>query len=74
MKVKAIAIKKPSGKVVQAKPPAHHVDLKTEGKRGFVLSDGSFANRTEAAKVAKKAGQAKPASKFLHSSDLDKRK
>lgn len=73
-KVSKVAIKTPSGKVKSAKPPAHHADLKAKGKRGFLLSDGKFVNRTEGGKVAKKAKQVAAIERnpFLHSSDLAK--
>ena len=52
------AVKKSNGKIVKAKSKKEsHDDLNTEGKRGFILSDGKFAGREEAATVAKKAKQ-----------------
>lgn len=73
-KIAKIAVKKPSGKIVSAPPPAHHADLKVQGKRGFLDSNGKFENRTRAAKTAIKAGQVKGVKKvpFLHSTDLEK--
>jgi hypothetical protein len=74
-KVSVPAVKKTSGKVVKAKSKQEsHDDLKTEGQRGFVLSDGTFANRGESAKVAKKAKQVPKTVKKLHSEDLRKKK
>ena len=74
-KVSVPAVKKTSGKVVKAKSKQEsHDDLKTEGQRGFVLSDGTFANRTESAKVAKKAKQVPKTVKKLHSEDLRNKK
>ena len=53
-----------------------HKDIKAKGERGFILSSGKFADREEAAKVAKRSGQtARPKRKGkLHSSDLPERK
>ena len=57
--VKVPAVKKSSGKVVKAPSKQYsHDDLEAKGQRGFVLSDGTFANRGKAAVVAKKAKQA----------------
>jgi hypothetical protein len=73
--VKVPAVKKSSGKVVKAKSKQQsHDDLKTEGQRGFILSDGTFANRGDAAKVAVKAKQVPKKVKKLHSEDLRKKK
>ena len=73
--VKVPAVKKTSGKVVKAKSKQQsHDDLKTEGQRGFILSDGTFAGREEAATVAKKAKQVPKTVKKLHSEDLRKKK
>jgi hypothetical protein len=42
-----------------------------KGQHGFMLSNGEFANRTEAAKVAEAAGEVpKSAGKKLHSHEL----
>jgi hypothetical protein len=73
MHVKKPAIKTPAGVVIAGQPGTKHKDIGATGKRGFVLSDGSFAGRTEAGKVAKKAGQVKkmPTPK-LHTSNLKK--
>lgn len=60
------AIKTKSGKVVTAaKPGMKHKEIPAEGKRGFTLDDGKFADRKTAAKVAKIPGV-----KSLHSEDL----
>ena len=73
--VKVPAVKKTSGKVVKAKSKQQsHDDLETKGERGFVLSDGKFAGREEAAEVAKKAKQVPKTVKKLHSEDLRKKK
>lgn len=67
MKVVKPSIKMPSGRVVQGKPGGAHKDISQQGgQRGFTLSDGSFAGRGKASKVAASAGQAKPV-KALHS-------
>jgi hypothetical protein len=69
--VKRPAIKKPSGVVVPGKVGGSHKQIGVKGVRGFQLSDGSFVGRTDAAKVAKKAGQiGKIPSPRLHSSNL----
>ena len=73
--VKVPAVKKSSGKVVKAKSKQQsHNDLETKGERGFILSDGKFAGREEAATVAKKAKQVPKTVKKLHSEDLRKKK
>jgi hypothetical protein len=73
--VKVPAVKKSSGKIVKAKSKKQsHDDLETKGERGFILSDGKFAGREEAAKVAKKAKQVSKSVKKLHSEDLRKKK
>jgi hypothetical protein len=80
-KINVPAVKKANGKVVKAKSKQQsHADLKTKGERGFEVSDGTFANREEAAKVAAKARQIKSDKKILkktgklHSSNLRKKK
>ena len=73
--VKVPAVKKSDGKIVKAKSKKEsHDDLNTEGKRGFILSDGKFAGREEAATVAKKAKQVPKTIKKLHSEDFRKKK
>ena len=73
--VKVPAVKKSDGKIVKAKSKKEsHDDLNTEGKRGFILSDGKFAGREEAATVAKKAKQVPKTIKKLHSEDLRRKK
>lgn len=67
IKVKSPAIKRDSGKVETGR---NHHAIGKDGKEGFVLSTGKFVNRTEAGKVARKAGQAK--AKVLHSHNLKK--
>ena len=79
-RIKAAAIKKPSGKVVTKKPPAHHVDVAAkdrkaggtgQGKRGFVTSGGEFVGRQEGKKIARKSGQARVRGRRgLHSQDV----
>lgn len=74
-KVVVPAVKKSDGKVVKAKSKKEsHDDLNTEGTRGFILSDGTFAGREKAATVAKKAKQVPKTVKKLHSEDLRKKK
>lgn len=72
------AIKTASGRVVKAARTGDaHKDIAAKGKRGFVLSNGKFAGRVEAGKVAKAAGQIKKTKRAegkLHSSDLPARK
>jgi hypothetical protein len=77
--VKAPAIKEKSGKVVIApsKKWSHEELIKKKGKEAkgakheFELSDGKIATRTQAAKVAEKAGEVpKSVGKKLHSHDL----
>jgi len=80
VKVEVPAIKeKGTKKVVAAPSQAYsHDELekkehrkKNEDKRGFLLSDGTFANRKEAAKIAEKNKQVpKSVGKKLHSHDL----
>jgi hypothetical protein len=73
--VKVPAVKKSDGKVVKAKSKKEsHDDLNTKGKRGFVLSDGTFADREKSAKVAKAAKQVPKKVVSLHSEDLRKKK
>lgn len=71
------AVKEKSGKVIKGKPSESHAQIekkadrkKNEDKRGFLLSNGKFAGRKEAAKVAKEAGEVKGAGKKLHSHEL----
>ena len=75
--VKVPAVKKKNGKIVKANSKMDsHDDLETKGQRGFILSDDKFADREEAAKVAKKAKQVKSGAtalakrKKLHSENL----
>ena len=72
MKVKVPAIKKKDGKVVKAPSKKYaHDDLETSGKRGFILSDGTFADRKKAAKVSNESGMTSNKKK-LYSEDLRK--
>lgn len=77
-RVDRAAIKKSDGTVVKAKRAGDaHKDIGVRGARGFVLSDGKFAGRVEAGKVAKAAGQVEKTKRpggVLHSSDLPARK
>ena len=78
MKVKVPAIKTKSGKVIKApsKKWSHNDIIENKGQngvRGFVLTDGTFAGRKKAAKVANEAGQTSGKRK-LHSEDLRKKK
>lgn len=71
MKVVSAAVKTPSGKI---KTGRKHKDILGMGKEGFVLDNGKFVNRVEAARIAKRAGQVKHmSSPALHSSNLKKR-
>ena len=77
LKVVKPAIKEKSGKVVSDSPAYSHTEIekkagrsKTEDKRGFLLSSGQFADRKEAAKIAKAAGEVKKPGKKLHSHEL----
>lgn len=80
MRIKSAAIKKPSGKVVTKKPPAHHVDVAEKdrkaggtgrGKRGFVTDKGEFVDRQDGKRIARKAGQARVRGRRgLHSQDV----
>jgi choline dehydrogenase-like flavoprotein len=72
-KVVSPAIRTHSGKVYQAAKQADHDALEAKGikgTRGFILSNGAFADRTEAAAVAKKAGQVPEGIQSLHSDHL----
>jgi hypothetical protein len=78
-KIKVIkpAVKEKSGKVIADTPAYSHEEIekkagrkKNADKRGFLLSSGEFADREEAAKIAKKAGEVKNAGKKLHSHEL----
>ena len=72
MKVKVPAIKRKDGSVKKAPSKKYaHDDLHTSGKRGFILSDGTFADRKKAAKVANESGITKNKKK-LYSEDVRK--
>ncbi len=71
-KIKKIAVKKKDGEIKTAAIGKHHVDIASRGKRGFIDSKGSFINRKEGAKIAKKSGQLTKKTKNLHSSNLKK--
>ena len=69
-KVETAAIRTATGGIHRA---THHADLEAKGikgKKGFTLSDGQFADRTTAAKVAKAAGQVPKGIRSLHSEHL----
>ena len=81
LRIKSAAIKKPSGKVVTKRPPAHHKDVaamdrknggKGQGQRGFVTTPGDkFVGRQEGKRIARKSGQAAVRGKRgLHSEDV----
>ena len=60
LKVTKPAVKEKSGKVVKGTPTESHAQVekkagrkKNQDKRGFLLSTGKFADREEAAKIAK---------------------
>jgi hypothetical protein len=66
------AIKKRDGTVVKAKSILQsHQDIGVSGQHGFILSNGKFASRAEAAKDAESIGEVpKSAGKKLHSHEL----
>jgi hypothetical protein len=77
LKVSKPAVKEKSGKVVSETKAYSHSEIekkagrkKNQDKRGFLLSNGEFVGRKEAAKVAKKAGEVKDPGKKLHSHEL----
>ena len=76
-KVKVVepAIKTKSGKVIKDTAAYSHKEIEKKAgvkkdKRGFLLSNGEFANREKAAKIAKAAGEVKKPGKQLHSHEL----
>ena len=80
-KIKVIepAVKEKSGVILKDTPAYSHEEIekkagrpKNADKRGFLLSNGKFADREESAKIAKKAGEVKGAGKKLHSHELRK--
>ena len=77
LKVVEPAVKEKSGKVLKGKLSESHAQVekragrsKNQDKRGFLLSTGKFADREEAAKIAKAAGEVKKPGKKLHSHEL----
>lgn len=76
-KIKAAAIKKPSGTVISKKPPARHKDVAAKdkkkggtghGQRGFVLEgSGKFVGRQKAKAIT---GKPKGKKRGTHSEDL----
>jgi hypothetical protein len=71
--VTAPAIKYGTKIVKGTKKMSHDDIVKKEGKdgtRGFMLSNGKFAGRAEAARVAKTAGEVSHPGKTLHSHEL----
>lgn len=72
MKVVSAALKTSGGRI---KTGQKHKDITGMGKEGFVLDNGKFVNRVQAAKIAKRAGQVKyMSSPALHSSNLKRKK
>jgi len=77
IKVVKSAIVEKTGKIDKAKSvkESHDDIIKRTGKSGkhkFVLSNKKIADRKEAAKVAKAAGEVKDPGKKLHSHELRK--
>lgn len=77
IKVVEPAVKTKSGKVIKETPAYSHAEIEKKAKvkkdkRGFLLSNGEFANREKAAKIAKAAGEVKNPGKKLHSHELRK--
>ena len=77
LKVVKPAVKEKSGKIISDTDAYSHSEIekkagrpKNADKRGFLLSNGEFANRKTAAKVAKAAGEVKHPGKKLHSHEL----
>jgi len=68
---------KTKGKVIKDTAAYSHKEIELKAgvkkdKRGFLLSNGKFADRKEAAKVAKETGVVKDPGKKLHSHELRK--
>ena len=77
IKVVEPAIKTKAGKVIKETPASSHAEIEEKAKvkkdkRGFLLSNGEFASREKAAKIAKAAGEVKKPGKKLHSHELRK--
>ena len=79
LKVTEPAVKEKSGKILKDTPAYSHEEIekkagrpKNADKRGFLLSNGKFADREKDAKVAKAAGEVKNPGKKLHSHELRK--
>jgi len=77
IKVVEPAVKEKSGKILKDTPAYSHEEIekkagrpKNADKRGFLLSNGKFADREKAAKIAKAAGEVKDPGKKLHSHEL----
>ena len=75
LKVVVPAIKHADGTISKAPNAKYSHDeiIKKTGKKGehgFILSDGTFAARERAAKVAKAVGEVKDPGKKLHSHEL----
>lgn len=70
--VKLPAIRTKDGEIHKAKSiNMSHEEIGVKGKRGFVLSDGTFVDRKEAAKIAENIGEVpKSAGKKLHTHEL----
>lgn len=75
LKVVVPAVKHADGTISKAPNAKYSHDeiIKKTGKKGehgFILSDGTFAGREKAAKVAKAIGEVKSPGKKLHSHEL----
>ena len=77
IKVVEPAVQEKSGKVISDSKGYSHTEIekkagrkKHQDKRGFLLSNGEFANREKAAKIAKAAGEVKKPGKKLQSHEL----
>ena len=75
LKVVKLAIKTKSGRVIKDTAAYSHEEIEKKAgvkkdKRCFLLSNGKFADREKAAKVAKAAGEVKKPGKKLHSHEL----
>ena len=77
IKVVEPAIKTKSGKVIKNTAAYSHKEIELKAgvkkdRRGFLLSNGKFADRKEAAKIAKETGVVKSPGSKLHSHELRK--
>lgn len=69
-KIIKIAKRTKDGSIKTTKMGNEHIDIPGPGEHGFIASDNKFKSRTQAAKIAKEAGQNKHAVRKLHSTDL----